>query len=473
MRATHPNVTKKLIVLAFVLTVLNVQADEADDNSQFVSHHNPSAKLITSPVQIKPFIRGIPDGYIPDGQTEATSVIVWNAGSDYPYCEVYMTVNNGEETELGRGHDGKANITVRRGSTYDFKMVVYLGDRGDDVREIANLTMVGRSRSAGTITLGKRKRPGTTSATEAPSTPGSARFEDKRPGTTSSIMKLPFFYDVRVKPLGDAFDLSFETFENSEFFIEVSKESPVYDLETEIPAGNRLPAAFNPGTRLSAYTLPGMSGVKKQHQATVRSAPGQVFEANAFYHYVITAKTADGSFRRYIGEFTNVARNVRIVFERVKIINDGDPDPPLGTDCGEIDLWFWANYGRPDAQFAILNNINGSHKGACSGGEYKINREFTISNSATTLSLSVSGRDRDTESSAGSDLFGPAQPPPFKGPHDTGDEEQNVAFYEFDLRQIELNTTIPFKLVTPNADGGDQGDLMFEVYGRIIISSPR
>ena len=431
---------------------------------------NAERSFFSPPVQIKPFIRAIPNGTIPIGQTEVTSVILWNAGSDYPYCEVYMNVNNGEEAELGRGHDGKTSITIRSGSTYDFKMVVYLGDRGDDVREIANLTVVGRNASK-TVTLGKRKRPAGSAETETTSNIGEGRLRDRGSRTTAAVTKLPFFYNVQLKSQGDAIDLSFETFEVSEFFIEVSKESPYDGLPTEIPVGQKLQAAFPAGSRLAAYTLPGISGVKKQHQATIRSAPGQVFEANATYHYVITAKAPDGSFRRYIGEFVNLARTVRIVWERVKIINDGDPDPPFGSDCGEIDFWFWANYGEPTARFTNLDNLNGGK--ACSDHEYPINREFTIPNAPNRLALSVSGRDRDTDVPIGSDLFGAAQPPPFSGPRDTGREEQNVAAYELDLRQTELNTRIPFKMTSMKADGGDYGDLMFEVYGVIIVSARR
>jgi hypothetical protein len=461
------------VLLLIVFSVISVSAQRQEKSGFQLSRSKPHSVTLasfTAAVQINPYIKAIPDGTMPSGQMEANSVVVWNAGSDYPYCEVYMTVNNGEEIELGRGHDGKRSIVVHRGSTYDLKMVVYLGDRGEEVRKVANLTIVGRTDGTKTITLGKRNRPGASPAAEAPGTPGAGRLSDRRDRTSSSVTQLPFFRSVRVVPLGDAIDLSFQTFEQSEFFIEVSKESPYDGLPTQTPAGSKLPAAFPAGTRLAAYTLPGMSGVKRQHQATIRSAPGQVLEANVLYHYVITAKAPDGSFRRYIGEFTNLPRTVTVIWERVKIINDGDPDTPFIADCGEIDLWFWANYGQPEAQFAILNKLGDSFpdKG-CSDHEYKINRQFTIANAPNVLSLSVSGRDRDTDEPAGSDLFGAAQPAPFRGPHDTGDEEQNVASYEFDLRQAEINTTIPFKLVSIKADGGDSGDLMFEVYGRIVI----
>ncbi len=423
--------------------------------------------------QGKPFIRAIPDGLIPKGQSEAFSTVVWNAGSEYPYCEVYMTVDNGEETELGRGHEGKTRITVRLGSTYDFKMVVYLGDSGEDVRDVVKLRVVGKIDEPGTRTLGKRKLPASGSQTGV----GNRPFGDRRGNTSSSIASLPFFYDVSLQPHGDAFDLSFRTFEPSQFFIEVSREQPSAGLPTKTMTGQRLPPAFPGGSVLAAYTVPGFGGTNKEHRATIRSAPGQILYPDTLYHYVITAKAPDGSFHRYIGQFKNTSRQVRVIFERVKIISDGDPDPPFGTDCGEIDLWFWANHGRPEAKFFAFNNLTSAPGGrgsvGCSDRSYDINRELIIPNAPELLVLSVSGRDRDTDSSSGSDLFGPAQPAPFKGPRDTGDEEQNVADSEFNLRQLEINTTISFKLVSKNAKGGDDGDLMFEVYGRIIITATR
>ena len=418
---------------------------------------------VTAPVQISPYIAAVPNGTIPNGQTEATNVIVWNAGSNYPYCEVYMTVNNGEETELGRGHDGKRSVLIRLGSTYVFKMIVYLGDQGADVREVAKLTVVGKLAQAGG-TLGKRRRPGGDSGVA-----GIGRLGDKRANATSNVTKLPFFYDVRVVPQGDSLQLSFQTFEPSEFFIEVSKESPDANLPTEIPAGQRLPAAFPRNTRLAAFTLPGLSGVKKEHQATIRSAPGQVLEADALYYYVITAKAPDGGFRRYVGKFTNVSRTVRIVWERVKIINDGDPDAPgpLPPDCGEIDLWFWANYGQPGAGFAMINKLSGGK--ACSSHVYDLGREILIRNAPSTLTLSVSGRDNDQDDYSGSDLFGSSQPAPLSGPRDTGDDEQNVAKMEFNLNLFEIDSTVPFELISMRPGKG-QGDFMFLVHGRIIIT---
>src|SRR5216684_3318313 len=46
------------------------------------------------------------------GQMQRTVNVAWNAGSDYPYCEIYYTVNSANQTELGRGHDGAKPLTV-------------------------------------------------------------------------------------------------------------------------------------------------------------------------------------------------------------------------------------------------------------------------------------------------------------------------------------------------------------------------
>lgn len=77
------------------------------------------------------------------GQTQRTVDVTWNAGSDYPYCEIYYTVNSANQTELGRGHDGVKSFTFTAGNTYAFWMIVYLGAQGQDVRTVTELRVVG------------------------------------------------------------------------------------------------------------------------------------------------------------------------------------------------------------------------------------------------------------------------------------------------------------------------------------------
>lgn len=445
-----------------------VESDKELPLTVFGSHAATGLTSASAPAQIAPYIKAIPDGSIPSGQTEATNVIVWNAGSDYPYCEIYMTVNNGEQTELGRGHDGKRGVTIRLGSTYVFRMIVYLGDRGEDVREVAKLTVVGRSAQSGTGTLGKRRKPGGAFGAGSGNSGagrrgvGQGRLSDERGAAASQLILLPFFRDVSVAPRGDAIEISFETMEPSEFFIEVSKQQPVANLQKQTAPGQGLPAAFPRGAQLAAFTLPGLSGVRQKHRATVRSAPGQVLEADALYHYVITAKSPDGGFRRYTGKFANVSRTVTVVWERVKILEDSDP-----VGCGDIDLWLFVNHGVPGGKELLINNLNDDS--ACTGSEYVLNHESTVENAPHMLRLVVNGRDDDVNVAG---AFLTNETTPLDGPSDDGEQEMNVAKGEFDLNSFELNSSFPFKLISVKPGKG-QGDLMFEVYGRVVISGPR
>ena len=81
---------------------------------------------------------------IPKGQTEKETTISWDAGPEHEYCEIFISVNGGEASELARGHNGSKAVTVQAGSKYDFTMVVYSDDQGGNPRTIANLTVTGQ-----------------------------------------------------------------------------------------------------------------------------------------------------------------------------------------------------------------------------------------------------------------------------------------------------------------------------------------
>lgn len=200
----------------------------------------------------------------------------------------------------------------------------------------------------------------------------------------------------------------------------------------------------------------------------------RALEPATTYYYIISIPGGDGAgHHQTTGNFTTPSRKLTVVFESVKIVSDGDPDSPFAADCGEIDLWFWANYGQPSAEFLMIRNLSrGAPVKACSDHVYDINRRFVIENAPNALMLSVSGRDRDTEE-IGSDLFEAGSPAPFGGPRDTGDEEQNVAIGEFNLTRFDDGATKRFTLISKGAAGGSEGDLMFEVNGYIKISTPQ
>ena len=67
---------------------------------------------------------------VPNGQDSGTTTISWKAGPDYTYCEIYLSVDNGEWSEFATGPDGAKPATIKLGSSYTFRMMVYEGQEG-------------------------------------------------------------------------------------------------------------------------------------------------------------------------------------------------------------------------------------------------------------------------------------------------------------------------------------------------------
>jgi hypothetical protein len=156
-----------------------------------------------------------------------------------------------------------------------------------------------------------------------------------------------------------------------------------------------------------------------------------------------------------------------VILEKIRIINDSDPDIGPITDCGEIKLWFGVNPGQPSAKDLIVGSVNNDN--ACTGQEYSLNRELVIENAPNTLTLSVVGMDTDSNF-----------PSPFiegdeniSGPRDRGHAELNVAKGEYDLTLIEAGTTGRFMLRSVAPEHSRQGDLMFEIHIRVEVSYPQ
>jgi hypothetical protein len=312
---------------------------------------------------------------------------------------------------------------------------------------------------------------------------------DKRTYKNEDLM-LPTFSNVLVllEPERDAVTFSLQTTKATSILIEISQKSPVPNLSTKIAAGQKLEPAFPEGTQFAGFTFPGQGGVSTYHRATVRRAGGEVFEAGATYHYVITAKLPDSSFRRYINKFTVGTHRVKVVWDSVEIINDSDPDLGPIKDCGEINLGFFIN-GQKSLDIPELSN-----KTACTGSTYSINRENVIENAPNALNLFVMALDDDggnptmdflvsinNEASffwplnypiywAVRKLGAPVDPRYVPLPADLGDSEVNVAGTEFDLAQFAPGAKVPFKLISSPANGGHAGDLMFTIYGHLEVS---
>ena len=111
---------------------------------------------------------------------------------------------------------------------------------------------------------------------------------------------------------------------------------------------------------------------------------------------------------------------------------------------------------------------------ACTGSVYQINREMTLEDAPDILSLSVSGWDDDDNTGLFDARLGAKVQSPLTVARDGGIGESNVAAKDFDLTGLEVGASIPFKIISLPAFGEhEEGDLMFEVWGRIEILAPR
>jgi len=81
---------------------------------------------------------------VPNGQASGTTTITWKAAPDYTYCEIYLSVDNGEWTEFASGSDSAKSTTINLGSSYTFRMMVYEGQAGTP-KIITTLTVTAKN----------------------------------------------------------------------------------------------------------------------------------------------------------------------------------------------------------------------------------------------------------------------------------------------------------------------------------------
>ena len=80
---------------------------------------------------------------VPIGQDSGTTTITWKPGPDYTYCEIYLSVDNGEWSEFARSPDDAKTTTIKLGSSYTFRMMVYEGQAGTP-KIITSLTVTAK-----------------------------------------------------------------------------------------------------------------------------------------------------------------------------------------------------------------------------------------------------------------------------------------------------------------------------------------
>jgi hypothetical protein len=67
---------------------------------------------------------------VPNGQDSGATTITWKPGPDYTYCEIYLSVDDGEWSEFARSPLDTKTTTIKLGSSYTFRMMVYEGQAG-------------------------------------------------------------------------------------------------------------------------------------------------------------------------------------------------------------------------------------------------------------------------------------------------------------------------------------------------------
>ena len=387
---------------------------------------------------------------IPAGQTSGTTTLTWDAGGDHPYAEVWQQIDGGEETFVVEQGKGSRQMTIELGKTYVFK----LSDFGN---LLASVTVTAKN--------------------EQPKPPGGGA-PGKPPG--GIIIKPGNVTDMvanitgdKASPRGSAVEITFWSLPRITPTVEIGKIKPVL-----ANGGWIFPAGQSVG---QGSAVVGFSGKKiatsantfyKFDSTQVNLPP---LDPAMTYYYIISVPREDGAgFYQTIGSFGTPSQTVKVVFTSVKIVNDSDPDIdpfplPRIPVAGEIDLWFWINHGDATAKGYAINNLNNGS--ALSDHFYDINKEFVIENAPRILTLSVSGSDSDGHRIRNGNFV----PAPLTKPQDTGVSEENVANSEWDLTRFQ---TAPgetyrhvFKLVSlPN--GGDKGDLSFEIHGYWEITRP-
>jgi hypothetical protein len=368
------------------------------------------------------------------GNTSRTVSVAWNAGSDYTYCEVYFTVNDANQKELGRGHDGMTSMTVTAGNAYHFWMVIYPG--GGKIKVVTELRVVAEKRI-------EAEPPAAASATEVTDAV-SDRVVDR-------VYRVPIT-NVRVESGPRHVIIRFNGHPNSVPYVAIGR-GPAFSRNGELVFGDNLVG----GGAVGINTVTNAEKAKGQYMfasayGTTISEDG--LDPSRTYYYLITIPGPGNQPYQATGKFSMAgeATKVTVVWEKVLIEDDSDD---LST--GEVDFRFWHNFGQPSGKF-IEDRIGD----ADTGHTYGLNRTVVIDNASNSLTLSVSGRDEDGGVNA---PFESADTDPYTGPSSNTASDKNVASGAFTLSQYADNTSVPFRLSSMSG-----GALQFVVYGHFEVS---
>jgi len=97
------HVNRRFLVLLSFLLLVGVSAQAQERQTPYIyALHNPVV--------------------IPPGQTRGTVTLVWDGGKDHPYAEVWVRVDQNDETFIVEQGKGTRNAQVELGKSYEFKL---------------------------------------------------------------------------------------------------------------------------------------------------------------------------------------------------------------------------------------------------------------------------------------------------------------------------------------------------------------
>jgi len=368
---------------------------------------------------------------IPNGQVSGSTTITWKAAPDYSYSEIYLSVDNAPWSEFARGADSSKTATLKLGSSYTFRMLVYQGQQGT-AKVVTTLTVT--------------TKQGTSLP---PPQAGSVDSVDAVSDRGSDYRVFPI-RNVRVDPGPRHIFIKFQGPPNQVPYVAIGRGAAIKKNGEWVFDDNLVGGGFvGPGTVTDAE--------KAKGQYLFASAHGTTFtedglEPGRTYYYIITVRDGTGQSYQDTGRFVmmQLATTVKVVWERVLIIDDSDD---LST--AEIHFWFWANYSQPSAKFSQYYNGD-----ADTGHTYDINRTVVVNNAPNFLTLAASGRDSDfTFTEEVNEGTGPLDRP------SNDRDDANVATDFFDLTKYGDSERVNFILNTLPG-----GNLKFRIFGHLEIT---
>jgi hypothetical protein len=111
-----------LIKLALLFVVLTALLGISQKHPAHAVGVTPAIKADPNPM-IAPTITADPNPVvIPKGQTQGTTTLSWDGGTDHPYAELWVQVDANDETFIVESGKNTRQVTIELGKTYLFKV---------------------------------------------------------------------------------------------------------------------------------------------------------------------------------------------------------------------------------------------------------------------------------------------------------------------------------------------------------------